>query len=185
MPLPEFTLHDFNKIASGEYNAGQIDFVTSDNGRVSLAKINNHVHKTGLNKTTLSAARILEVKEAFVSALRRGGVLDADIAAIRARRGLPAAALDSARKRLDEAIAHAEKLAGEGKVVRNEDFSRKDVQKRLLQRELEAPSNPIKRVNGKSPFSSKSEIVKKAARQTRSLFFRDLFEHLEKKGWFR
>ena len=73
MPLPEFTLHDFNKIASGEYNAGQIDFVTSDNGRVSLAKINNHVHKTGLNKTTLSAARILEVKEAFVSALRREG----------------------------------------------------------------------------------------------------------------
>ncbi len=89
------------------------------------------------------------------------------------------------RKRLDEAIAHAEKLAGEGKVVRNEDFSRKDVQKRLLQRELEAPSNPIERVNGKSPFHSESDIVKKAARQTRSLFFRDLFEPLEKKGWFR
>ena len=90
-PLPEFTLHDFNKIASGEYNAGQIDFATGDNGRVSLAKINNHVHKRGLNKTTLSAARILEVKEAFVSALRRGGVSDADIAAIRARLGIPAA----------------------------------------------------------------------------------------------
>ncbi len=89
------------------------------------------------------------------------------------------------RKRLDEAIAHAEKLAGEGKVVRNEDFSRKDVQKRLLQRELEAPSNPIERVNGKSPFHSESDIVRKAARQTRSLFFRDLFEPLEKKGWFR
>ena len=102
-----------------------------------------------------------------------------------ARRGLPAAALDSARKRLDEAIAHAEKLAGEGKVVRNDDFSRKDVQKRLLQRELEAPSHPIEPVNGKSPFHSESEIVKKAARQTRSLFFRDLFDSLEKKGWFR
>ena len=101
-----------------------------------------------------------------------------------ARRGLPAAALDSARKRLDEAIAHAEKLAGEGKVVRNEDFSLKDVQKRLLQRELDAPSNPVKPVNGKSPFSSESEIVEQAARQTRSLFFRDLFKPLEKKGWF-
>ena len=33
MSLPEFTLHDFNKIASGEYNAGQIDFATGDNGR--------------------------------------------------------------------------------------------------------------------------------------------------------
>ena len=42
----------------------------------------------------------------------------------------------------------------------------------------------VKRVNGKSPFSSKSEIVKQAARQTRSLFFRDLFEPLEKNGWF-
>ncbi len=87
-------------------------------------------------------------------------------------------------RRHDEAIAHAEKLAGEGKVVRNEDFSRKDVQKSLLQRELEAPSSPIERVNGKSPFHSESDIVKKAARQTRSLFFRDLFEPLEKKGWF-
>ncbi len=29
MPLPEFTLHDFNKIASGEYNAGQIDSATA------------------------------------------------------------------------------------------------------------------------------------------------------------
>ena len=90
MPIPEFTLHDFNKIASGEYNAGQIDFAAGDNGRVSLAKINNHVHKRGLNKTTLSAERILEVKEAFVSALRRGGVSDADIAAIRNRLGIPA-----------------------------------------------------------------------------------------------
>jgi hypothetical protein len=87
-------------------------------------------------------------------------------------------------RRHDEAIAHAEKLAGEGKVVRNEDFSQKDVQKRLLQRELDAPSNPIKRVNGKSPFPSASDIVKKAAHQARSLFFRDLFEHLEKRGWF-
>ena len=100
-------------------------------------------------------------------------------------RRLPAAALDSARKRLDEAIAHAEKLAGEGKVVRNEDFSQRDVQKRLLQRELDAPSNPIKPVNGKSPFSSESEIVAQAARQPRSLFFRDLFNSLERKGWFR
>lgn len=99
-------------------------------------------------------------------------------------RRLPAAALDSARKRLDEAIAHAEKLAGEGKVVRNDDFSRQDVQKRLLRRELDAPSNPVKPVNGKSPFSSESEIVAQATRQTRSLFFRDLFRSLEKKGWF-
>ncbi len=90
MPIPEFTLRDFNRVASGEYNAGQIDFATGDNGRVTLAKINNHVHKRGLNKTTLSAERILEVKESFVSALRRGGVSDADIAAIRTRLGIPA-----------------------------------------------------------------------------------------------
>ena len=43
--------------------------------------------------------------------------------------------------------------------------------------------NVRKTVNGKSPFSSEDDIVKKAARQTRSLFFRDLFKHLEKRGW--
>ena len=90
MPIPEFTLRDFNRIASGEYNAGQIDFATGENGQVSLAKVNNHVHQTGKNKVALSAERILEVKEAFVSALRRGGVADADIAAIRNRLGIPA-----------------------------------------------------------------------------------------------
>lgn len=40
---------------------------------LTWSALQNHVHKRGLNKTTLSAERILEVKEAFVSALRRGG----------------------------------------------------------------------------------------------------------------
>ena len=185
MPLPEFTLHDFNKIASGEYNAGQIDFVTSDNGRVSLAKINNHVHKTGLNKTTLSAARILEVKEAFVSALRRGGVLDADIAAIRARRGLPAAALDSARKRLDEAIAHAESLKKAGRVVAKADFAKRDVQSRLLAPQLAAPPYPIQPTADKRFQVQSGDLQTHAVRQTRSLFRRDLFSAIYKKGWLQ
>ena len=104
MPIPEFTLRDFNSIATGDYNAGQIDFATNDNGQVTLKKINNHVHKTGLNKTTLSPERILEVKEAFISALRRGGVSDADIATIRTRLGIPAEMKATSDKNAQEDI---------------------------------------------------------------------------------
>ena len=114
--------------------------------------------------------------------LKAGEKRDALLADL-ARR-LPAAALDSARNRLDEAIAHAEKLAREGKVIRKDDFSRQDVQKSILHRELVTPPNPVKPVNGKSPLPSQGDIVRKATRQTRSIFFRDLFEALEKKGWF-
>ena len=114
--------------------------------------------------------------------LKAGEKRDALLADL-ARR-LPPAALDAARNRLDEAIAHAEKLAGEGKVIRNADFSRQDVQRNILHRELVTSPNPIKPVGGKSPLPSQHDIVRKATRQTRSIFFRDLFEAVEKKGWF-
>ena len=44
MPLPSITLAEFNKIASGQQNAGQVDFETNSNGEFTggLVKINNH-----------------------------------------------------------------------------------------------------------------------------------------------
>ena len=59
----EFSLAQFNKIAAGDYNAGQIDIKVGANGQAELAKINNHVWRTSKNNVVLSPERILEIKE--------------------------------------------------------------------------------------------------------------------------
>ena len=85
----DITLAQFNKIASGDYNAGQIDIKTNNQGKAELVKVNNHVWKTGDNKVVLSPERILEVKEAFLNALQKAGVQDVKMAEIRDRLGIP------------------------------------------------------------------------------------------------
>ena len=68
-----------------------MDFKTDDNGNVqnALRKVNHHVHKTGENNVVLSSERILEVKEAFIQALRGGGVDEASVNEVRAKLGIP------------------------------------------------------------------------------------------------
>ena len=85
----EISLAQFNKIASGDYNAGQIDIKVGDNGQAELVKINNHVWRTSKNNVVLSPERILEVKEAFLNALAKGGVKAEDLKEVRDRLGLP------------------------------------------------------------------------------------------------
>ena len=84
----DISLAQFNRIASGDYNAGQIDIKTNDNGTAELVKINNHVWKTSKNNVELSPERILEVKEAFLNALQKGGVSAEAMKEIRDRLGL-------------------------------------------------------------------------------------------------
>ena len=90
MALPDISLAQFNKIASGDYNAGQIDFKTNARGETELVKINNHVWKESKNNVVLSPERILEVKEMFLNALQKGGVTPEKMAEVRNRLGLPA-----------------------------------------------------------------------------------------------
>ena len=92
MALPNITLAQFNRIASGTYNAGLVDFMTDEQGNLTgeLTKVNNHVWKTGKNTTVLSPERILEVKEAFINALKAGGVKPEVLAKIRNELGVPA-----------------------------------------------------------------------------------------------
>ena len=86
------SLQKFQEISSGEYNAGEVRLAGQD----SLAKINNRVHFTGLNKTSLTHAEVIAIKDAFVKALRDGGLGDAEINAIRAKLGLaPSGAVDT------------------------------------------------------------------------------------------
>lgn len=48
MALPNITLAQFNRIASGTYNAGLVDFMTDEQGNLTgeLTKVNNHVVRT-------------------------------------------------------------------------------------------------------------------------------------------
>ena len=55
----EISLAQFNKIATGDYNAGQIDIRTSKGGQAELVKVNSHVWQTSKNKVVLSPERIL------------------------------------------------------------------------------------------------------------------------------
>ena len=91
MPIPEISIIQFNKIASGKFNAGFVDFATDDNGNVlnELTKVNNHVIKINENVVELSPERIVEVKEAFIAALERAQVPQESINAIRDRLGIP------------------------------------------------------------------------------------------------
>ena len=84
----EISLAQFNRIASGDYNAGQIDIKTGKNGP-ELVKINNHVWQTSKNNVMLSPERIIEVKEAFLNALEKAKVPKANMDAIRAKLGMP------------------------------------------------------------------------------------------------
>ena len=78
------SLQQFQSISSGKYNAGEVALASE----TTLDKINNHVHSTGKNKTELSHAEVLAIKQAFVKALTQGGVGAAEIARVRRELGL-------------------------------------------------------------------------------------------------
>ena len=80
------TVTDFQKISNGTYNAGDITLTKSG----KLDKVNNHVGiLKGWNTKTVSASKTLEVKNAFVEALRNAGVNDDELANVRKDLGLP------------------------------------------------------------------------------------------------
>ena len=115
--------------------------------------------------------------------LKDGAGRERWIADLRTR--LPEAAVVSAIARLDEAIAHAESLKKADRVVAKADFARRDVQGKLMAPQLAAPANPIKPTADKRFQLQEGEVLQQAVRQTRSLFRRDLFSAIARKGWFQ
>ena len=80
------SISDFQKISNGSFNAGDITLTSSG----KLDKVNNHVGiLKGLNTKSISAATTLEVKNAFVQALKNAGVDEAALAGVREELGLP------------------------------------------------------------------------------------------------
>jgi len=86
MSLTTLSVTDFQKIANGSHNAGDITLTSKGN----LTKVNNHVGiLKGWNTKTISAATALEVKNAFVKALRDAGIGKDALAQVREELGLP------------------------------------------------------------------------------------------------
>ncbi len=80
------SITDFQKISNGSHNAGDITLTSGG----KLDKVNNHVGiLKGWNTKTVSAAKTLEVKNAFVSALKNAGVDEVELAKVREELGLP------------------------------------------------------------------------------------------------
>lgn len=78
------SLLQFQAVSRGKYNAGEVKLASE----TTLDKINNHVHSTGKNKTDISYAEVLAIKQAFVKALTQGGVDANQIARVRRELGL-------------------------------------------------------------------------------------------------
>lgn len=64
------SLKQFQKIASGKYNAGEVTLA----GETKLGRPNHHIHFEGFNDTAHSHEEVLAVKNAFVNALSSNGV---------------------------------------------------------------------------------------------------------------
>ena len=85
----DISFEQFNQIASGTYNAGQIDYKGSGDN-VTLKKVNAHVHCTSLNTATIDAQRVVDLKRAFARAMEsKLGAGAGAIAEIRKSLGLP------------------------------------------------------------------------------------------------
>ena len=85
------SLQQFQAISDGIYNAGEVRLESE----TTLGKINHHIHATIANRTSLSHAEILVIKNAFINALSRNGVGADKIAEIRRELGLaPSGAAD-------------------------------------------------------------------------------------------
>ena len=78
------SLRQFQEISSGKYNAGEVK-LTSE---TEIDKVNNHVTMKFLNSTKISHMEVLAIKNAFVKALKSGGVNGDELNRIRQELGL-------------------------------------------------------------------------------------------------
>ena len=154
--------------------------VTIDTSKITHPELHTPAYRTiGMHGASLPTY-IDEDMLGSLLALKAGEKREAYLANL-ARR-LPPDAVASARNRLDEAIALAEKYRDEGKVVSKEDFRKPEVQKRLLEPEMSAPGTKTKPVAG-CQLNSKS-VNKDITAQTSSFFFRDFFKAFDNPGWY-
>ncbi len=111
---------------------------------------------------------------------KNGAVRKGYLASLRTR--LPKEAVDSAERRLDEAIRLAEELKCAEMVFSARNFADPEVQRRIVESELGAP-DPVQPAGGFSlPPGSRIRIF--AQTQTKSIFARDVLAAVAKDGEF-
>ena len=90
------TIDQFQRVSNGTFNAGEVR-LTSE---TEIEKVNNFIGRRWKNKTTISHAEVIAIKQAFVKALQEGGVGDDALRRVREQLGLaPDRAVDT---KLDE-----------------------------------------------------------------------------------
>ena len=86
------TINQFQRVSDGTFNAGEVR-LTSE---TEIEKVNNFIGRRWKNKTTISHAEVIAIKQAFVKALQDGGVGDDALRRVRAQLGLaPGSAVDT------------------------------------------------------------------------------------------
>ncbi len=116
-----------------------------------------------------------------LTSLKAGAVRDEYLGSLAKR--LPPAAVAAATSRLDEAIKLAEVYQRDqsGRVFDKDGFRDPTTQKMLVRREL---AIPLPQQTGElSPFLDPAEVMKRAEKQVRSMFVRDLFDAIKVNGW--
>ena len=77
-------IREFQAVAKGDHNAGEVK-LTSE---TTIDRVNHHVSWRSLNKVSLSHEEVLAIKNAFVKALREGGVGVDELNRVRQELGL-------------------------------------------------------------------------------------------------
>ena len=116
-----------------------------------------------------------------LTSLKAGAARDEYLGSLAKR--LPPAAVAAATSRLDEAIKLAEVYQRDqsGRVFDKDGFRDPKTQKMLVRREL---AIPLPQQTGElSPFLDPAEVTKRAEKQVRSMFVRDLFDAIKVNGW--
>ena len=125
-----------------------------------------------------------------LTSLRTGERREAYLADLAKR--LPPDAVDSAHRRLDQAIDYAIKLAAEYKVVKKDDFEKRAVQKSLLEPEIIA-GNVVKPVGNfqlqmepipRNKDQARRQVVRRSNIQAKTIFMRDMYRRVTKPDWF-
>ena len=78
------SLRQFQEISSGKFNAGEVKLASE----TEIGKVNSHVTMKFLNTTRMSHQEVLAIKNAFVRALKSGGVGRDELSRIREELGL-------------------------------------------------------------------------------------------------
>lgn len=88
----DISLDQFNMAAKGQYNIGQLKL--GEDG-ASVVRINNHKFFTRFNRNPIRPEESLALKNAFCNALRKEGLPDETVSAIRKKLGLGDTILDT------------------------------------------------------------------------------------------